>query len=240
MRRQAKNYIVFPLDVSTVEEAEGFVRMLSGRVGMFKVGLELFIAGGARIMETIRAQRSAKIFLDLKLHDIPVTVGRAMEQISAWKAAYATVHCSESRAMLEAAVKAAGRRTGVLGVTVLTSVSGKDLQAAGFDPAYVSNPEALVIKRAQMAYDAGCAGVVCSGREAAAIKERFGAGFVTMVPGIRPGWAVDADDQKRIVTPAEAIKNGADYLVIGRPIRDAGDPVDAAGMIEAEIEEALV
>ncbi len=239
MKKKAKDYIVFPLDLSSLENAGDFVRLLSERVGMFKVGLELFISAGARILETIRAEGDAKIFLDLKLHDIPVTVERAMAQIAGWKASYATVHCAESRAMLEAAVKAAGGETGVLAVTLLTSVSGEDLQAAGFDNAYAFNPAALVMKRAQIAADAGCAGVVCSGHEAASIKANFGSGFVTMVPGIRPIWAVEEDDQKRVVTPAQAVKNGADFLVIGRPIRDAGDPADAAGMIAMEIEAAL-
>ncbi|MFP4650506.1 MAG: orotidine-5'-phosphate decarboxylase [Desulfobacterales bacterium] len=239
MKKQARDYIVFPLDVSSLKEAEDLVRVLSGRVGMFKVGLELFIAAGQSILKTIRAEGDAKIFLDLKLHDIPATVGRSMQRIAAMKAAYATVHCGESRAMLEAAVKGAGKKTGVLGVTVLTSVSGNDLMEAGFDRAYASDPAGLVMKRAQGAYEAGCAGVVCSGREAASIKQRFGTGFVTMVPGIRPGWAVEDDDQKRVVTPSEAIRNGADYLVIGRPIRDAGDPADAADMIAGEIEGAV-
>ncbi|MFW6297975.1 MAG: orotidine-5'-phosphate decarboxylase [Desulfosalsimonas sp.] len=239
MRKQAKDYIVFPLDVPTAEEAAYYARLLSGRVGMFKIGLELFIAEGRAVLDAVRQEGGAGIFLDLKLHDIPATVGRAMEQIAGWKAAFATVHCGESRAMLDAAVNAAGKKTGVLGVTVLTSVSGDDLAAAGLDRAYAADPGALVLKRAQMAYDAGCAGVVCSGRETALIKEKFGPKFVTMVPGIRPGWAVDADDQKRVVTPAEAVKNGADYLVIGRPIRDAGDPADAAEMIAGEIEEII-
>ncbi|MFW6334854.1 MAG: orotidine-5'-phosphate decarboxylase, partial [Desulfosalsimonas sp.] len=198
MIRQARDYIVFPLDVSSAGEAAGLVRILSGRVGMFKVGLELFIAGGHRILEVVRAEGDAKIFLDLKLHDIPATVGRAMERVAGLGAAFATVHCGESRAMLEAAVKSAGRKTGVLGVTLLTSVSGDDLQAAGFEQAYAADPEALVMKRAQTAYEAGCAGVVCSGRESAAVKKKFGARFVTMVPGIRPGWAVEGDDQKRV------------------------------------------
>ncbi len=239
MRKQAKDYIVFPLDVPTAEEAAYYARLLSGRVGMFKIGLELFIAEGRAVLDAVRQEGGVGIFLDLKLHDIPATVGRAMEQIAGWKAAFATVHCGESRAMLDAAVKSADKKTGVLGVTVLTSVSGDDLAAAGLDSAYAEDPGALVLKRAQMAYDAGCAGVVCSGRETALIKEKFGPEFVTMVPGIRPGWAVDADDQKRVVTPAEAVKNGADYLVIGRPIRDAGDPADAAEMIAGEIEEII-
>ncbi|MCF8036508.1 MAG: orotidine-5'-phosphate decarboxylase [Desulfobacteraceae bacterium] len=239
MNRLTKDYIVFPLDFSTAAEARKYVRLLSGRVGMFKVGLELFIRSGAEVLETIRKEGRARIFLDLKLHDIPVTVGRAMEQIAGWRAAYTTVHCAESRAMLQAAVEGAGLKTRVLGVTVLTSVSGKDLQESGLDAAYADDPGALVMKRAQMAYEAGCAGVVCSGQEVAEIKRRFGDRFVTMVPGIRPGWAVEADDQKRVVTPGQAVKNGADYLVIGRPIRDAAEPVDAVEMITSEIEDAL-
>lgn len=233
------DYIVFPLDLPAAAEAERYVRLLSGRVAMFKVGLELFIQGGPGIVKTIRERSDAGIFLDLKLHDIPATVGRAMERIAGHGADYATVHCAESRAMLEAAVQGGGRKVGVLAVTVLTSVSAADLAAAGFDPAYASDPAALVMKRAEMAREAGCAGVVCSGLEAAGIKERFGGDFVTMVPGIRPAWSVEADDQERVVTPGAAVKNGADYLVIGRPIRDAADPVAAVEMICAEIEAAL-
>ncbi|MBS0013240.1 MAG: orotidine-5'-phosphate decarboxylase [Desulfobacterales bacterium] len=231
--------IVFPLDLPTVAEAAGYVRQLSGRVGMFKIGLELFIAGGGQIIEIIRECGDSAIFLDLKLHDIPATVGRAMERIAAWDGvAFATVHCGESPAMLKAAVSASSGRVGVLGVTVLTSVSGNDLQNAGFDPVYADNPGALVMKRAQMARDAGCAGVVCSGRESAAIKAEFGKNFITMVPGIRPDWSAGKEDQKRVVTPAAAVQSGADYLVIGRPIRDAKDPGKAAEQIAAEIRAA--
>jgi orotidine-5'-phosphate decarboxylase len=162
-----------------------------------------------------------------------------MERIAQWDGVvFATVHCGESPAMLKAAVSGSSGRVGVLGVTVLTSVSGKDLQNAGFAPVYADNPGTLVMKRAQMAREAGCAGVVCSGHEAAAIKAEFGRDFVTMVPGIRPAWSVGKDDQKRVVTPGQAVQNGADYLVIGRPIRDADDPGKAAEQIAAEIREA--
>lgn len=237
--KTAADCIVFPLDLPTVAGAAGYARQLSGRVGMFKIGLELFIAGGVQIVETIRECGNAAIFLDLKLHDIPATVGRSMERIAQWDGVvFATVHCGESPAMLKAAVSGSSGRVGVLGVTVLTSVSGKDLQKAGFDPVYADDPGALVMKRAQMARDAGCAGVVCSGHEAAAIKAEFGSDFVTMVPGIRPAGSVGKDDQKRVVTPGQAVQNGADYLVIGRPIRDADDPGKAAEQIAAEIREA--
>ena len=234
------DYIVFPLDVADVNAAAKYVRRLSGRVGMFKVGLELFVSSGPQILEIIHSQSRAGIFLDLKLHDIPVTVNRAMQRVAQWEGVvFATVHCGESPAMLKAAVEGSRNKVGVLGVTVLTSVSGPDLRQAGLDPAYADDPGALVIKRAQMAKQAGCAGVVCSGHEAAAIKSRFGPDFVTMVPGIRPSWSVSADDQKRVVTPAAAVQNGADYLVIGRPIRDAKDPEAAAEKIAGEISRAL-
>ncbi len=238
--RSARDYIVFPLDLPTVETAAQYVRQLSGCVGMFKVGLELFVRGGARIIQIIRDESDAKIFLDLKLHDIPETVRRAMEQIAGWQVAFTTVHCGENPAMLEAAVTGSGGNVGVLGVTVLTSVSAEDIRHSGFESRYSDNLADLVLKRAEMAQIAGCAGIVCSGHEVKMIKQRFGSGFVTMVPGIRPQWSVSAtDDQKRVVTPGAAIENGADYLVIGRPIRDAEEPAAAAEMVAGEIERIL-
>ncbi|MGM0454252.1 MAG: orotidine-5'-phosphate decarboxylase [Thermodesulfobacteriota bacterium] len=238
--RSAKDYIVFPLDLPTVEQAAGYVRRLADDVGMFKVGLELFVRGGARMIRLIREESDAGIFLDLKLHDIPETVRRAMEQIAGWQVSYTTVHCGESPAMLEAAVAGSRDRVGVLGVTVLTSVSPDDIRHAGFLAAYADNLSELVIKRADMAKVAGCAGVVCSGHEVAVIRERFGNDFVTMVPGIRPAWTLsEKDDQQRVVTPAQAVARGADYVVIGRPIRDAEDPSAAAEMVAAEIEEGM-
>jgi orotidine-5'-phosphate decarboxylase len=152
----------------------------------------------------------------------------------------ATVHCGESQRMLEAAVAGSGGRVGVLGVTVLTSVSAQDIAAAGFREELAGDLPRLVLRRARMAQQAGCAGVVCSGLEARVIKAEFGAEFVTVTPGIRPLWAVSGtDDQQRVSTPAEAVRGGSDYLVIGRPIRDAQDPRAAARRIAAEIEPAL-
>ncbi len=238
--RNAKEYIVFPLDMPTVEQASRYVRMLCEHVGMFKVGLELFVRGGNRILQTIRNESDAKIFLDLKLHDIPETVRRAMMQIAGWKVDFTTVHCGESTHMLEAAVEGAGGKVSVLGVTVLTSVSAEDIWNSGFESRYAENIADLVVLRAKSAKAAGCAGVVCSGREVKMIKERFGPDFVTMVPGIRPAWSLgEKDDQKRVVTPAAAIENGADYLVVGRPIRDAEEPEIAAEMVVSEIEGVL-
>ncbi|MGE0085455.1 MAG: orotidine-5'-phosphate decarboxylase [Desulfococcaceae bacterium] len=234
--KQAKDYIVFPLDVPSVPEAAELIRLLSAEVGMFKVGLELFIEAGPEIVRSILSTASAKVFLDLKLHDIPATVSRAMSRIADLGVSFATVHCGESMAMLRAAVEGSREKTRVLGVTVLTSVSADDIRNAGFREEYASDLSALVMKRAAAARESGCSGIVCSGQEVKRVKERFGTSFVAVTPGIRPAWDISStDDQKRIVTPAQAIQNGADYLVIGRPIRDAADPKTAAQSIAAEI-----
>ena len=238
--KAAKDYIVFPLDVPSPEAARSLVQLLANDVGMFKVGLELFIRSGPELVRWILQAGTAKVFLDLKLHDIPVTVKRAMAQVAQLDVFFATVHCGESRAMLEAAVDGTGGRVNVLGVTVLTSVSPADVAEAGYRERYSRDLQQLVIKKATMARDAGCAGIVCSGQEVQGIKSAFGDGFQAVTPGIRPvGGGVTADDQSRIVTPAMAIRRGSDYLVIGRPIRDAADPRAAARAIAAEIQGVL-
>jgi orotidine-5'-phosphate decarboxylase len=142
--------------------------------------------------------------------------------------------------MLAAAVEGAGGQVGILGVTVLTSVSAEDLKSAGYRQDLCDDLLLTVTRKAAVARAAGCAGVVCSGLEAERIKETIGQDFLTVTPGIRPAWSVTAEeDQRRITTPAEAIRAGADYLVIGRPIRDAKDPEEAAARIAAEIESAV-
>lgn len=235
--KTANDYIVFPLDVPSAEEARSLVNLLADDVGMFKVGLELFIRSGADLVRWIQQAGPAKVFLDLKLHDIPATVQRAMAQVAELGVHFATVHCGESRAMLEAAVKGAGGRVNVLGVTVLTSISSTELAEAGYQQRYSRDLQQLVMKKAAMARDAGCAGVVCSGQEVNGIKTAFGDGFLAVTPGIRPiHGGVAADDQSRIVTPAMAVRRGSDYLVIGRPIRDAADPREAVRAVAAEIE----
>ena len=237
---QDKDYIIFPLDVATIEAAKKYIGWLAERVGLFKVGLELFIRCGPEIIEFIHSQTAARVFLDLKLHDIPATVSRAMSRIADLGVAFATVHVSENRRMLEAAVEGSGGKVGILGVTVLTSVSAKDLESAGYRPVFYDDVPQLVLLRAQQAREAGCAGVICSGHEAGQIKEKFGKDFLAVTPGIRPAWTVNAkEDQRRITTPAQAITAGADYLVIGRPIRDAEDPRQAAVRIAKEIEAVL-
>lgn len=235
--KPAKDYIIFPLDVSSIEDAKHYIGLLSGYVGMFKVGLELFVRSGPETIKLIQSSGSAGIFLDLKLHDIPTTVSRAMNVIADFGVTFVTVHCGESKQMLEAAVSGSRKSVGVLGVTVLTSVSGEDIQAAGFMDKFSKNLSRLVIKRSAMAKAAGCAGVVCSGLEAKMIKEEFGQDFLAITPGIRPRWdETGKDDQKRTTTPAQAVQNGSDYLVIGRPIRDAKDPAAAAVRIAEEID----
>ncbi len=239
--KAAKDYIIFPLDVPSIKEAKQYVKLLSDYVGMFKVGLELYIRSGPEIINFIKNSGTGRIFLDLKLNDIPATVSRAVASIAELGVAFTTVHCGETKKMLEAAVSGSNGKVGILGVTILTSVSSEDIYEAGFRPEFSSDISQLVMKKAAMAKDSGCAGVVCSGHEVKMIKQAFGKDFVVAVPGIRPTWdRIAGDDQKRIITPARAVENGADYLVIGRPIRDAKDPAEAAQRIAKEIETGLL
>lgn len=238
--KHAKDYIIFPLDVPSIKTAQHYVELLSESVGMFKVGLELFIRSGPGIIDFIKASGTAEVFLDLKLHDIPVTVFRAVERIADLGVALATVHCGETPRMLEAAVEGAKGRVGILGVTVLTSVANEDIKTSGFRDMFYDDMGRLVVKRAAMAKGAGCTGIVCSGLEVKIIKERFGRDFIAVTPGIRPEWDVTGkNDQRRITTPARAVSDGSDYLVIGRPIRDAADPKAAAVRIAQEIETVI-
>lgn len=237
MQKQGKDYIVFPLDFSSVKEAREYVKLLDGSVGMFKIGLELFIEQGPSVVEMVKQESCAKIFLDLKLHDISATVKRSMARVANLGVDLVTVHCSSSFAMLEKAVQGGEGKAGVLGVTLLTDNDADTLKDAGFKDEFVKDPGGLVMKRAKMAYDAGCKGVVCSGHEAAQIKKQFGSDFLAVTPGIRPAWTIlENDDQKRITTPGQAVTLGSDLIVIGRPIRDAADPVEAAQKVIQEIE----
>ena len=240
MKKEAKDYIVFPLDVPSAAEARQLVRALDTRVGMFKIGLELFIQEGPSVVKMVRDLSPAGIFLDLKLHDISATVGRAMARVADLGVDLVTVHASAPVSMLEKAVQGGQGRTGVLGVTLLTDNDAHAVKAAGFKDDYSADTGRLVMLRARAAFDAGCSGVVCSGREAGIVKSSFGSGFLAVTPGIRPAWTLTADDdQKRVTTPARAIEQGADYLVIGRPIRDAADPAEAAGKVAMEVSRAL-
>ena len=234
-----KSRLIFALDVPDLGEAVSFVQKLDGSVGMFKVGLELFIKEGPAVLAAVKEHSDAEIFLDLKLHDISITVERAVHSLLKYPVRFLTVHCSGGETMLRAAVNGAGDSgLGILGVTVLTSLGPDDHRE---ELGYRKNItlEDLTLIRAQMAEKAGCAGVVCSGLEVASLRNHFET-LQTVVPGIRLlETQVTNDDQKRVMTPQRAIQSGADYLVVGRPIRDAADPKAAADQIVREISEAL-
>lgn len=237
----ARKHLAFPLDMPTLQQALPFAALLADVVGVFKIGLELFVSEGPGVITAVRRQApKTAIFLDLKLHDIPETVYRTTRRIADLGIDYTTVHCGDSPAMLSAAVEGAGGAVSMLGVTVLTSISAEDLTRSGYASAYAADVNRLVLKKAGMAKSAGLAGVVCSASEVNAIKTRCGRSFLAVTPGIRPRRGRrPEDDQKRVATPAAAIQNGSDLLVIGRPIRDAADPAAAAHAVLREIESGL-
>jgi orotidine-5'-phosphate decarboxylase len=226
--------LIFALDVPGKKEAERYAKMLEGVVGCFKIGLELFISEGPDVVKMIQDQSAANIFLDLKLHDIPATVRGALRSAEKLGVRYITIHSTEGEEILETAQEVKGSGLEVLAVTVLTSTSASSLASLGIREDI--NAAALVLDRATRAQNSGCAGVVCSGEEAKLVKLKCGGDFKIVVPGIRPEWArVSGDDQNRIATPSQAIEDGADMIVVGRPIRDAADPREAAQKIIEEI-----
>ena len=235
----AKDRLIFPLDVPDAAQARKYVRLLGNQVGVFKVGLELFVSEGPSIVDAIADLTEAEIFLDLKFHDIPATVQRTLRSSSCLqKVSFITVHCDP--VLLEAVVSEVADHVKILVVTVLTSLDSKALMSLGIREELAAEPIQLVLQRAAMAKEAGCAGIVCSGREATAVKNKFGEDLVVVTPGIRPDWLeVQRDDQARVVTPYLAVKNGADYIVVGRPISTADDPVAAAARVVGEIERGL-
>ena len=216
------NPVIFPLDVPDLATALRWVERLRDSVGLFKVGLELFSAAGPEAVRAI-TQAGGRVFLDAKLHDIPVTVAGAARALAPLEPAMLTVHAQGGKAMLEAAVEAAGPRVCVLGVTRLTSL-----------PASVDE----VAEAARTAREARCGGVVCSGLEAQAVRQAVGPDLVIVCPGVRPS-GVDADDQARVAAPGDAIRAGADYIVVGRAIRNADDPIAAAREVADEARAAL-
>jgi len=223
MARPGSERIIFPLDVPALDQALPWVERLRDAVGVFKLGLELWAAAGPEAARRVRAATRAGLFLDLKLHDIPATVEGAARALRPLGPAMLTVHTSGGKAMLEAAVRGAGPDLCVLGVTRLTSLE------ASIDE---------VAELARLARESGCGGVVCSGAEARAVRSAVGPELRVICPGVRPAGG-DAGDQVRVVTPSAAIAAGADYIVVGRPIRDAADPVAAAAAIAAEVSRAL-
>ncbi|MBA3458553.1 MAG: orotidine-5'-phosphate decarboxylase [Deltaproteobacteria bacterium] len=223
------NRLIAALDAPNRAEADSLVGKLGGVPSWVKLGLELFCAEGPSIVGDFVA-RGRNVMLDLKLHDIPETVARATARVAELGAGLLTVHAGGGRAMLEAAVKAAGSSMGVLAVTVLTSLDDSDLADIG-----AQGPVGeLVVKRAQLAIAAGCAGVVASPHEVAAVRAIAPAGFLIVTPGVRPAGAA-AGDQKRVMTPRQARAAGADLVVVGRPLRDAPDPAAAARAIVDEL-----
>jgi len=224
--------IIFALDVESGDEAKKWIYLLSDTVKFFKIGLELFVNSGSSVVDEV-LKRECEVMLDLKLYDIPKTVYRTVKQIVKRDISFLTVHGNME--ILKAAVDAASfSNVGILGVTVLTSFDEKDLRQMG----YPINPEELVLKRASLAKEAGCVGVVASGLEAKYLRENLGEEFILVTPGIRLMQGA-FEDQKRVVTPAAAILNGADYLVIGRPIRDAKEPKSLVRAIQKEIGSIL-
>jgi orotidine-5'-phosphate decarboxylase len=226
----ARDRLIVALDVPTVADAERLVSRLGDTVSFYKIGYELALAGGIPFAAGL-AQAGKKIFIDLKLHDIANTVTRATERAAALGATFLTVHAFPPT--MRAAVAGRGNDLKILAVTVLTSWDDKDVAEAGYGLSLGD----LVAKRADQARAAGVDGLVASAAEAAALRQRVGA-MLLVTPGIRPAGGV-AGDQKRIVTPAAAIKAGADYLVVGRPVTEAPDPKAAAAAIVAEIQSAL-
>ncbi|MEJ2174200.1 MAG: orotidine-5'-phosphate decarboxylase [bacterium] len=226
--------LIVALDVPSAAGAREFVERLGDAARFYKVGLELFSAGGSFELIEWLAARGCKVFADLKLYDIPETVRRAVANLRGSGATFLTVH--GHRSVMDAAVREKGA-LGILAVTVLTSFDARDLAEMG--PG--ASLEQLVLSRARGASEAGCDGVITSGLEAPKLKSEFGDRLLLVTPGIRPtaedGPArnTPADDQKRTVDVAQAFANGADYIVVGRPIRDAADPRAAAQGIQRTI-----
>jgi orotidine-5'-phosphate decarboxylase len=227
----AKEKIIVPLDVPSEAEARRLIAILNGQVGLFKIGNQLFTRAGPSIVQEIK-QAGSKVFLDLKFHDIPNTVQHAVESACGLGVDMLTIHLSGGKAMCKAAVTGRGTSsTLILGVTVLTSLDDQALAEIGCGMAVREQ----VLLMATLAQQTGITGLVASPQELGVLREQFGSLFTTVIPGIRPSWA-EAGDQKRTMTPKEAIKAGADYLVIGRPITAAADPSGAVKRILEELE----
>lgn len=236
-----RSRLIFALDVASVQEAVDLVRVLKSEVGLFKVGKQLFMHAGPQIVREIREQ-GAEVFLDLKFHDIPRTVAKAAVEATRIGVRMFDVHASGSLAMMRQTITEVGKvcrteglaKPKILAVTVLTSLNRDDLKRVGV----MAGVESQVVRLAKLAQEAGMDGVVASPHEIVRIRKECGRGFLIVTPGVRPregGW----EDQKRVMTPEAAIRAGADYLVVGNPIREAPDPVAAARDIVAAMERGL-
>jgi len=221
--------LIFALDVPDLRGAKELVAQLGDSVVFYKIGLELAASRDYFELLDWLVGQDKKVFTDLKLYDIPATVSAAVRQLARGGASFLTVH--GDRGVAEAAAQAKGDRLKVLAVTVLTSVAPADLADMGI----ALTVEELVLKRARLAVAAGCDGVIASGLEAAPLRAALPAEALIVTPGIRPAEGARTDDQRRVVTPTLAFRSGADHIVVGRPIRDAADPYQAASAIQEEI-----
>ena len=220
--------LIFALDVPSTDEAKQLVETLGDAVVFYKLGLELFMAGGYyELIDWLRA-RGKHIFVDLKFFDVPETVASAVRQLTHRGVSFATIHGND--AIMRAAVREKADLK-ILAVTALTSLDRGDLNDLGFE----CDAETLVLSRARRALEIGCDGVISSGMEAAKLRADLGARLLVITPGIRPIDNDQPDDQKRTVDVRQAFENGADYIVVGRPIRNAPDPRAAAHSIQAQI-----
>ncbi len=229
------NKLIVALDVSSLKEAEKLVKNISPSVEVFKVGKELFTAVGPQVVQMIHSYH-AKVFLDLKFHDIPNTVGAACEAAARLGVFMLNVHCLGGKEMLMKAASAVKNISMIppilLGVTILTSLKEADLEAVG-----IENDLKNEVKRlAQLAKTCGLNGVVASPQEIELIRKSTGPDFLIVTPGVRPSWAASGD-QKRVLNPKEAVEKGADFIVVGRPITQNPDPLAAAKKILAEISQ---
>lgn len=221
--------LIFAMDVPDCDQARSLAEELGESVVFYKLGLELMMSGGYFELMEWMLERNKKVFADLKFFDIPATVGSAVRQLKDRGASFVTVH--GNRSIMEAAAANKGDKMKVLGVTVLTSLDRGDLDDLGFD----CDVEELVLSRARQALDAGCDGVISSGLEAPKLRQYIDSRLLVVTPGIRPVENRETEDQKRVVSVEQAFSNGADHIVIGRPIRDADSPRQAAESIQQTI-----
>ncbi|HTZ81597.1 MAG TPA: orotidine-5'-phosphate decarboxylase [Candidatus Acidoferrales bacterium] len=230
-RVDPRQRLIVALDVSSATAARKIVAAVGDSALTYKVGMQLYTAEGPQVVRDLVAS-GRRVFLDLKYHDIPNTVGAAVAEAAKLGVSMLTVHASGSDKMLQAAVKAAkaSAELMVLAVTVLTSMSGDDLEVIGME----GGLEKSVVRLARVALDCGCQGIVTSAREAAAVRTNLGQDFAIVTPGVRPA-GTKVGDQVRVVTPAQAIAAGATHIVVGRPITEAADPAAQARAILAEI-----
>lgn len=223
--------VIIPLDVPTLDDAMGLVDSLGEAADFYKVGLELFTAEGSAAVQALK-QRNKRVFLDLKLHDIPSTVARAVARARVLEVDLLTLHATGGRLMMEAAAQAAENDLTLLGVTVLTSMTSSDMEHSWGRE--VDSIEEEVVRLATLVRDSGVGGVVASVREAAPVKKALGSDLVVVTPGIRFAGG-DAHDQARVSTPGAAVAAGADYLVIGRSVTQAPDPSEALRRVHEEM-----